>query len=70
MALFMKTPRSFTVVASTNCLIYCLTEENLNRLYQEQPDLGIQFNQYIIQIIGSRLLNANYFNSFIKSKVL
>ena len=70
MALFMKTPRSFTVVASTNCLIYCLTEENLNRLYQEQPDLGIQFNQYIIQIMGGRLLNANYFNSFIKSKVL
>jgi len=70
MALFMKTPRSSTVVASTDCLIYCLTEENLNRLYQEQPDLGIQFNQYIIQIIGARLLNANYFNSFIQSKVL
>ena len=70
MALFMKTPRSSTVVAYSDCLMYCLTEENLNRLYQEQPDLGIQFNQYIIQIIGRRLLNANYFNSFIQSKIL
>ena len=64
MSMFMNTSRSASVVAGTDCLLYCITPQNLKRLYQEQPQIGIQFNEFIIKTLCTRLLNANHFNHF------
>lgn len=70
MSMFMNTSRSASVVASTDCLLYCITPQNLKRLYQEQPQIGIQFNEFIIKTLCTRLLNANHFNHFMKSQLM
>lgn len=70
MSLFMNTSRSASVVASTDCLLYCITPQNLKRLYQEQPQIGIQFNELIIKTLCTRLVNANHFNHFMKSQMM
>ncbi len=68
--LFMNTSRSASVVANTDCLLYCITPQNLKRLYQEQPQIGIQFNEFIIKTLCTRLVNANHFNHFMKSQFM
>ena len=70
MSMFMNTSRSASVVAGTDCLLYCITPQNLKRLYQEQPQIGIQFNEFIIKTLCTRLLNANHFNHFMKSQLM
>jgi len=68
--LFMNTSRSASVVANTDCLLYCITPQNLKKLYQEQPQIGIQFNEFIIKTLCTRLVNANHFNHFMKSQFM
>ncbi|WP_158617432.1 SLC26A/SulP transporter family protein [Legionella sp. km772] len=66
MGLFSKDPRSATVVATEDSILYKLSDEALERLYQEQPALGLTLDRLIIKLLGKRLLQANKFSSFVK----
>lgn len=66
MGLFLQEPRSATVVATEPSIIYTLSDTNLNKLYLEQPALGIALDKLIIKFLGRRIKQANNFNSFIK----
>lgn len=66
MGLFLQEPRSATVVATLPSIIYTLSDSNLNKLYLEQPELGIALDKLIIKLLGRRIKQANNFNSFIK----
>lgn len=66
MGLFLQEPRSATVVATQPSIIYKLTDSNLNKLYLEQPELGIALDKLIIKLLGRRIKQANNLNSFIK----
>ncbi len=66
MGLFLKDTRSATVIASEDSVLYQLTDEALERLYIEQPQLGITLDRLIIKLLGKRLLQANKFSSFVK----
>ena len=66
MGLFLKEPRSATIIASEDSVFYKLTDEALERLYIEQPGLGLTLDRLIIKLLGKRLLQANKFSSFVK----
>lgn len=66
MGLLSNEPRSATVVATEDCVLYKLSSEALERLYQEEPTLGLTLDRLIIKLLGKRLLQANKFSSFVK----
>lgn len=66
MGLFLKEPRSATIVANSNSIIYKLTDTSLQKLYKEQPDLGITLDRLVINFLGKRIQQANKFSRFIR----
>ncbi len=70
MGMFLKQPRSASVVATEHCVLYKMNDKQLMALYQDNPQLGISFNTNLINMLAKRLLQANKFTNFIKCHVL
>lgn len=60
MSLFLKQPRSATVVASKPGLLYRLSLENYNKMMQEDPDLAFHLHQWIGRVLSVRLAENNH----------
>jgi SulP family sulfate permease len=69
MGLFLSAPRSATVIASADCVLHQLTDKALKKLYLDSPQLGIIFDQLVIQLLGKRIIQANKFTNYIKTSL-
>ncbi len=70
MGFFNKALRTASVIAFDNCILYSITEKDLNRLYLERTALWLKFNQYIITTMGHRLSNTHHFIQYLKSELI
>jgi len=59
MALFSKLPRSADVVTDTDCRVRKLSAESLARMEHEHPAAAIQFHNFIVKLLCTRLTAAN-----------
>lgn len=59
MGFYAKEPRSATVKTETPCVLYVLTEKNLQELEQSDPQMAVNFHKQIIHILSLRLLQMN-----------
>ncbi len=66
MGLFLTEPRSATVIAVEPCILYRLTDYQLIKLTEEQPELGVVFYKGVINLLSRRLQDANKFISFVR----
>jgi SulP family sulfate permease len=58
-ALYTETVRSATVVASTPCVLYHLSANALKKMNHDYPDVAIQFHEKIVELLATRLVQAN-----------
>jgi SulP family sulfate permease len=59
MALFSKMPRSADVVTDTVCRVRKLSSDSLARLEREHPATAIQFHNFVVKLLCTRLMAAN-----------
>jgi len=59
MALFSKLPRSADVMSDTACRVRKLSAESLHRMEVEQPGAAIEFHNFIVKLLCTRLQAAN-----------
>jgi SulP family sulfate permease len=53
--LYLQVPRTAFVIAATPCVLYSLSQEALDRLKREQPELGASFHHFMVGILAERL---------------
>jgi SulP family sulfate permease len=56
--MFLGGLRSASVVTEEDCTAYHMSEDALNRMSREEPDLSLAFHRYLICVLGERL-NSN-----------
>lgn len=59
MALFGTEPRSATVTAASDCLLYRIRREDFTALCDEDPELGLKVVRRIAAVLGARLRKGN-----------
>jgi SulP family sulfate permease len=59
MALFSKMPRSADVVTDTVCRVRKLSADSLARMEREHPVAAIQFHNFVVKLLCTRLMAAN-----------
>ena len=59
MALFGTEPRSATVTAASDCVLYRIRREDFSRLCEEDPVLGLRVVRRIAAVLGDRLRKGN-----------
>ena len=60
MGLFLKQPRTATIVANQDSVLYRLSVENYNKMMQDDPDLAFQLHQWIVRVLSIRLAENNH----------
>ncbi|HAA55489.1 MAG TPA: hypothetical protein DCE42_12080 [Myxococcales bacterium] len=59
MGLYTQAPRSATLIAVEDSVLFLLTKETLDQLEKEQPLLASSFHHYIARVLAERLGQAN-----------
>ena len=59
LAFYTGEPRSASIVAETDSLVYVLRETALERLRREQPELARRFDHMVIVKLSNALMRAN-----------
>lgn len=59
MAMFQDEPRSATITASKDCVLYKITREDFTRFCDEYPALGVKILRRIAQTMSSRVRKGN-----------
>jgi len=59
MGLYLKMPRTATVVADQPGVVYCLTLAALRRMEVEAPVLAAAFHHFMVRLLAERLLESN-----------
>lgn len=59
MALFGTEPRSATVTASSDCLLYRIRREDFSALCESNPALGLKVVRRIAAVLGERVRKGN-----------
>ncbi|NLJ45977.1 MAG: cyclic nucleotide-binding domain-containing protein [Treponema sp.] len=59
MALFGTEPRSATVTASSDCLLYRIRREDFSALCESNPALGLKVVRRIAAVLGARVRKGN-----------
>lgn len=59
MGIFTTAPRSATVRASDNCVLYKMTQAKLEAVEKRAPALVTAINRYLISMMSERLADAN-----------
>lgn len=59
MALFGTEPRSATVTAASDCLLYRIRREDFAALCEADPELGLKVVRRIAAVLGARLRKGN-----------
>ncbi|MEO0596928.1 MAG: cyclic nucleotide-binding domain-containing protein, partial [Chloroflexota bacterium] len=55
----LKQKRSATIITDTDCIIWSLTHNDLERLREENPQLGFSFENVLLRILAKRLTTNN-----------
>ncbi|GJL82466.1 MAG: sulfate permease [marine bacterium B5-7] len=58
-ALYLQLPRSASVIAECDSVIYRLTRESLDHMKQQHPSLSASFNEFIARLLAARLSDTN-----------
>ena len=58
-ALYLKLPRSASVVAETDSSVYRLTLEALDTMQQQDPGLAAALHEFIVHLLAKRLNDTN-----------
>jgi SulP family sulfate permease len=58
-ALYLKLPRSASVVAETDSSVYRLTLEALHTMQQQDPGLAAALHKFIVRLLAKRLNDTN-----------
>ena len=59
LGMILNEPRTATVVADRDSIIYRLSKEDLGRMEEEAPDLAVAFLEFITHLVSERLANAS-----------
>ncbi|MDA1142670.1 MAG: SulP family inorganic anion transporter [Planctomycetota bacterium] len=57
--LYLGQPRTASVIAESECEVYRLTKESLERMEREHPELATDFHRFIIRLLAQRLADSN-----------
>lgn len=57
--LYLGQPRTASVIADSECEVYRLTKESLERMEREHPELATDFHRFIIRLLAQRLADSN-----------
>ena len=60
MGLFLKQPRTATVVASKPSVLYRLSVNEYNRMMRDDPELAFYLHQWIGRVLSLRLAENNH----------
>jgi len=58
-ALYLKIPRSLSVVATQPSKLYCLSATALRLMEKNEPSLTMAFQNYLIRLLAERLVDLN-----------
>jgi len=56
---YLQQPRSATVIADEDCVLQMLSDENRVRMYEEDSQLMVYFDKYIVSILAERIVHTN-----------
>jgi SulP family sulfate permease len=59
MGLYTKKPRSATAVTEEPSSLYSLSDEALNRIQAEDPELALSFHQFVVRSLADRIVRSN-----------
>jgi SulP family sulfate permease len=59
LGMYQKKPASATIISKGECTLWHLTEENLERLEKEKPEIATAFHKYMAHLLCSRLSDTN-----------
>jgi SulP family sulfate permease len=60
MGIFLKQPRTATVVANQDSILYRLSVENYNKMMRDDPELAFHLHQWIVRVLSVRLAENNH----------
>ena len=59
MGLILRRPRSASVVASQECVVFELTQEGLEQMERQAPRVAMMFHHFLTPLLAERLSNSN-----------
>jgi SulP family sulfate permease len=57
--MYLDTPRTASVIARKNSVVYRLSGDALERMQKQDPELASEFLQYIVRLLAERLADNN-----------
>ncbi len=59
LGLFLGTPRTASVIANAPTFAYRLSREALGKMKLEEPELSVEFHEYVVRMLSERLIATN-----------
>ncbi|MBC8097097.1 MAG: SLC26A/SulP transporter family protein, partial [Akkermansiaceae bacterium] len=59
LGLFLGVPRTASVIANEECLVYRLSASALQRMKGEEPHVAADFYEFMVRILAERVVNCN-----------
>jgi len=59
MGLYTSTPRSASVIATDNCVVYRLSAERFKLIQDKAPQLAAAVNRFIVTLLAERVAEEN-----------
>lgn len=60
MGFYLHRKRSASIRTETDCVLYKLTEQSMQEMEKNDPDIAMEFHQGIIRVLAARLTQANF----------